>query len=138
MVTSCPETGSCLQQRLNLCVPGDPCIEPGIRQNVLIVEWFLQTVQERINMLVQSRYMQHTEAVMKNPILFGDYRSAKNVRLNDDPCYGLSCSLLQCLLGCFVLGCFVTGCVILKSTWITVDVQGLVEGNRADPCSEHG
>ncbi|DBA95316.1 TPA: Dynein heavy chain cytoplasmic [Trebouxia sp. C0006] len=37
-----------------------------------------QTVQERINMLVQSRYMQHTEAVMKNPILFGDYRSAKN------------------------------------------------------------
>lgn len=39
----------------------------------------LQTVQERINMLVQSRYMQHSEAVMKNPILFGDYRTAKQV-----------------------------------------------------------
>ena len=39
----------------------------------------LQTVQERINMLVQSRYMQHSDAVMKNPILFGDYRSAKQV-----------------------------------------------------------
>ena len=65
-------------------------------------------------MLVQSRYMQHTEAVMKNPILFGDYRSAKNVRLSDDPCYGLNCSLLPCLLGCFAIGC-----VLLKSTWKT-------------------
>ncbi len=52
---------------------------------MLTVRGFLQTVQERISMLVQSRYMQHTEAVMKNPILFGDYRSAKNVRLYGDP-----------------------------------------------------
>lgn len=58
-------------------------------------------------MLVQSRYMQHTEAVMKNPILFGDYRSAKNVRLTDDPYHSLTCSLLQCLLGCYVTGCVI-------------------------------
>lgn len=85
-----------------------------MQQAVLTMEGFLQTVQERISMLVQSRYMQHTEAVMKNPILFGDYRSAKNVRLDDDPFYGLKCSLLQCLLACFV-----TGCVMLESTWKT-------------------
>ena len=30
-------------------------------------------------MLLQSKYMQHTEAVLKNPILFGDYRTAKSV-----------------------------------------------------------
>ena len=30
-------------------------------------------------MLVQSKYMQHTEAVLKNPMLFGDYRNAKSV-----------------------------------------------------------
>lgn len=30
-------------------------------------------------MLVQSKYMQHTEAVLKNPMLFGDYRNAKIV-----------------------------------------------------------
>lgn len=30
-------------------------------------------------MLVQSKYMQHTEAVLKNPTLFGDYRNAKSV-----------------------------------------------------------
>ncbi len=104
-------TGSSLPQPLVPCDPESACVQPGIRQNILIVECFLQTVQERISMLVQSRYMQHTEAVMKNPILFGDYRSAKNVRLNGDPCYGLNCSLLPCLLGCFA-----TGCVVLKST----------------------
>jgi len=85
MMTSDPVTGSSLQQHLIPCVPGSPCIQPGIRQAVLTVRGFLQTVQERISMLVQSRYMQHTEAVMKNPILFGDYRSAKNVRLYGDP-----------------------------------------------------
>lgn len=99
---------------------------------MLTMEGFVQTVQERISMLVQSRYMQHTEAVMKNPILFGDYRSAKNVRPNDDHFYGLICSLLQGLLGLFV-----TGCVISNMQNITVDVQGLVGGNRVDPCSEH-
>ena len=39
----------------------------------------LQTVQERISMLVQSKYMQLSEAVLQNPILFGDYRTAKSV-----------------------------------------------------------
>ena len=32
-------------------------------------------------MLLQSKYMQHTEAVLTNPILFGDYRTAKSVSL---------------------------------------------------------
>ena len=32
-------------------------------------------------MLVQSKYMQHSEAVLKNPMLFGDYRTAKSVSM---------------------------------------------------------
>lgn len=47
--------------------------------SVLIPGLLLQTVQERVSMLVQQKYMQHSEAVLTNPILFGDYRSAKKV-----------------------------------------------------------
>ena len=65
----------------------------------------LQTVQERVSMLVQSKYMQHSEAVLKNPILFGDYRTAKSVshhipstQMADVPINGHKMDFLQCKL----------------------------------------
>jgi len=81
-------------------------------------------------MLVQSRYMQHTEAVMKNPILFGDYRSAKNVRLHRDPFYGSKCSLLQCLLDCSVTGCVILELVFNPSRYMC---KGLLKATEQPP-----
>ena len=61
----------------------------------------LQLVKDKVNGLVQHRYPPQSEAVIKDPILFGDYKLAKSVSLNNMLVYinamnnAYTCAMIQ-------------------------------------------